>query len=509
MTEREVVVVGGGVGGLVTAIELARGGARVTLLERGSAVGGKMRTVSVEGRPIDVGPTVLTMRWVFDEIFRAAGASLEEFVSLSRADVLARHAWVDTPGQTLDLFHDAEKSADAIGAFAGPREARGYLAFVEHARRVFETVEEPFMLAEKPSIGSALSLAGRLGTSVFSRIDAHRTMHKSLGDFFRDPRLVQLFGRYATYTGSSPFLAPATLNVVAHVEREGVWLVRGGMIELGRALAALAARLGVEIRTNAEVSRIRVASDRVQGVELASGEVLEAKAVVHNGDVGALSSGILGAEVRRAAPAPSDRSLSAMTFACVAETSGFALDRHNVVFSSRYEREFDELFSEGRVPREPTVYVCAQDRGLGDPTPSRERLFLLVNAPADGDRHVYTPQEIRECEARTKTQLSRIGLRLCESSETVVSTPSDFARAFPATGGALYGAATHGMSASFARSGSSTKIRGLFLSGGSVHPGAGVPMVALSGRLAAKKVAADLDSTSRFARTGTLGGIWT
>lgn len=512
MRKNEVVVVGAGVGGLTTAIELARSGASVTVLEKAPAVGGKMRTISVDGRRIDVGPTVLTMRWVFDELFASVGERFESFVELEAAELLARHAWVNDPGTTLDLFQNVERSAEAIGVFAGPREARGYLAFTEHARRIFETVEEPFMRSEKPSVGAALSLAGKLGTSIFSRIDAHRSLAKSLGDFFRDPRLVQLFSRYATYSGSSPFLAPATLNVIAHVEREGVWLVRGGMAKLALALGDLATRLGVSIRTGVDVSKILVSSSGVQGVELASGERVEASHVVHNGDVSALGLGLLGKDVRRAAPAvaPEDRSLSAMTFSFVAKTSGFALDRHNVFFADHYEREFSDIFQRSRVPAEPTVYVCAQDRGFaGESAPERERLFCLVNAPADGDVHTYSNAEIHECEARMLNLLSRAGLSVSESSVAVSSTPSDFARLFPGTGGALYGAATHGMSASFARSGSKTKVRGLYSAGGSVHPGAGVPMVALSGKLAAARVLADLASTSQSGWTGTHGGIWT
>ncbi|MEP7119737.1 MAG: FAD-dependent oxidoreductase, partial [Byssovorax sp.] len=218
MRSERVVVVGGGVGGLVTAALLAHRGLEVVLLERAPAIGGKMRQVHPGGRAVDAGPTVLTMRWVFEEIFAALGTTLDTHVALAPAELLARHAWEGSGGapQRLDLFADLDRSADVIGDFAGPREAAGYRRFCEHARRIYATVEQPFLRSERPTLGSTLSVARGLGVTGLLGIDGHRTLWKSLGEFFRDPRLRQLFGRYATYCGSSPFLAPATLNVIAH-----------------------------------------------------------------------------------------------------------------------------------------------------------------------------------------------------------------------------------------------------------------------------------------------------
>lgn len=513
MLERsKVVVVGGGVGGLVAAIDLARRGYPVSLLERAPYLGGKLRTISVGGKHIDAGPTVMTMRWVFDELFAAAGRKVEDYLSLERAELLARHAWPSRGEGTLDLYADVERSIDAIGRFAGAKEARGYRAYVAYAQRIFETVEQPFLRSQKPSFGSTLQLAAAIGVTAFSRLDAHRTMHKSLRDFFADPRLVQLFGRYATYSGSSPFEAPATLHVIAHVEQSGVWYVRGGMVALARGLEKLALELGVELRTGAAVDRVYLDSGRAAGVELASGERIDASAVVFNGDVGALASGLLGSGVRKAAPAPSvqQRSLSALTFSFVARPRGFELARHNVFFSSDYAAEFRALREERRIPGDATIYLCAQDRDDDrPPSDEAERFFALVNAPADGDKTTLSPSEIATCKDRTLATLERSGLVFEGSSELHATTPGDFERLFPGTGGALYGAATHGMTATFARAGARTKVPGLYLAGGSVHPGAGVPMAATSGRLSAAMVDEDLASIGRSRATGTHGGTWT
>ncbi len=496
-----MVVVGGGVGGLVSAALLAHHGAEVLLLERAPTVGGKMRQVHPSGRSVDAGPTVLTMRWVFDELFAVLGTTLDKHLRLTPADLLARHAWA-TPGdapQRLDLFADIERSAEAIGAFAGPREAEGYRRFCAYARRIYATIEQPFLRSQRPTLTSSFSIARELGAAALFGIDSHRTLWKALGDYFCDPRLRQLFGRYATYCGSSPFLAPATLNVIAHVEREGVWLVEGGMYRVAAALVGLIEAAGGTIRTGAHVEEIVIERGRASGVRLAGGERIAADAVVLNGDAEALARGLFGEVAAKGSVTPKERSLSAITWAMVAETRGFPLVRHNVFFSSNYPGEFRQLFGAGEVPRQPTVYICAQDRDdLGASAGGAERLLVLVNAPAMGDRKPLQPAEVAACETRCFDLLSHSGLHISrDRGASVVTTPTDFERLFPATGGALYGAASHGMTSPFAKAGSRAKVPGLYLTGGSSHPGAGVPMVALSGKLAAESVIADLASIGR------------
>lgn len=497
--------------GLVAALELARQGLDVTLVERADAPGGKMREVQVGGARLDAGPTVFTMRRVFEEIFADAGTSLDRHVTLRPVEILARHAWSD---QTrLDLFPDLERSVAAIGAFAGPAEGRRYLQFSEQARRIYTSLEGPFMRAQRPGPLDLARGMGPRGLGGLLQIKPFVSMWRALGEYFHDPRLRQLFGRYATYVGSSPFLAPATLMLVAHAEREGVWLVDGGMHQLALALARLASERGVQLRHGVAATEIQIAGGRVSGVRLATGESLPAAALVFNGDVSALATGHLGPEVRGAVPAtpPAERSLSALTWALLAPTEGFPLLRHTVFFSDDYAAEFADIFERGRLPTGPTVYLCAQDRDDRDqPLAGPERLLCLVNAPPKGDTHLFDAAEIKQCEERTFALLERCGLRVRRHPDTTrVTSPTDFNRLFPATGGALYGQVSHGWRASFTRPGSRTKLPGLYLAGGSTHPGAGVPMAALSGRLAAACLLTDLASTSRSSRVAMPGGTST
>ncbi|WP_246696964.1 1-hydroxycarotenoid 3,4-desaturase CrtD [Methylobacterium planeticum] len=506
---QRVVVIGAGIGGLVAALRLAAAGLEVTVLERAARPGGKMRAVPVGGRPVEAGPTVFTMRWVFEEVFAEAGASLAERVRLSPAGILARHAW--SAHERLDLFADPDASAAAIAQFAGAAEAEGYRRFCARAAEVYRTLEGPFIRSERPSPLDLGRRVGLWGLGGLWRIRPFATLWGALGDDFRDPRLRQLFGRYATYCGASPFEAPATLMLVAHVEQEGVWYVDGGLSRLAQAVADLAGERGAVLRFDTEAGRILTEGGRVTGVETADGARIPADAVVVNADVSALAAGLFGPEAARVTGPvrAAERSLSAVTFCVSARPEGFPLVRHNVFFSGDYRAEF-EAIRRGGLPPDPTVYLCAQDRDDADAAPGGpERLLCLVNAPARGERPL-TSQEIDRCATTMRARLAACGLALATEPGGVTTTPSGFEALFPATGGALYGRASHGWTATFRRPGARTRLPGLYLAGGSVHPGPGVPMAAQSGRIAADSLLADLGlsraSTRPWAGAATPGG---
>ncbi|MEM9196158.1 MAG: FAD-dependent oxidoreductase, partial [Myxococcota bacterium] len=270
----------------------------------------------------------------------------------------------------------------------------------------------------------------------------------------------------------------------------------------------LARGLGVDFHHETDVHTITLRRGKVVGVMSERGHH-PAEIVVFNGDISALAQGLLGRGAARGnSETPRDgRSLSAVTWAMEAQPEGVELLHHNVFFSANYPAEFDSLLRHGRVPTEPTVYICAQDRAeesLGT-TPELERLLVLVNAPPNGDEpHRWGEAERTQCTIAMANILRRAGLRL-KSEASIQTTPVEFHRLFPATGGALYGPRSKGSRSVLARTGASTRVRGLYLAGGSVHPGAGVPMAALSGRLAAERILEDQGLTGRFRRAATSG----
>ncbi len=517
-----VVVVGAGIGGLVCALLLAQRGLRVQVVEAAATPGGKMRQVLAGGAPVDAGPTVLTMRWIFEHIFQQAGSRLQDHLTLTPLQLLARHAWGgagqgDALRDRLDLHAEHARNVDAIGRFAGPAEARRFDAFCHEARRVYRTLEGPYIRSSRPSLWSMMTGLGPRGLAQLAALGPMSSLWSLLARRFTDSRLQQLFGRYATYCGASPWLAPATLLLVAQVEMDGVWSVHGGMHALAQAVAGLAVQRGVEFSYGTPVTQILVQQGHARGVRLHDGRVLETDAVVFNGDADALAQGLLGADVQRAVPPrrPAERSLSALTCAIKVRSSGFPLVRHNVFFQDGYAEEFRDVFQRGRLPRQGTVYLCAQDRSDEATDPgAAERMLMLVNAPPRGDKAPADLQEIETCEQTSLALLRRCGLTLDPAVEPgsahwVRSTPQDFNRLYPGSGGGLYGTATHGWMTLFRRPGSATRVPGLWLAGGSVHPGPGVPMAAMSGVLAAEALMARLVSTSRWHPVATSGGTST
>lgn len=237
MVEHKVVVVGAGMAGLVSALQLAQQGLSVTVVDKADQVGGKMRQLMPNGVAVDSGPTVFTMRWVFDQIMASVGTRLESELTIQRLDVLARHFWED--GSQLDLYADPQKSVDAVARFAGPEQAKRFVEFCKTTRAVYDALEGPFIRSPSPTMAQMMAGLGPRGLATLASVGPMRSLWESLGKHFTDPRMRQLFARYATYCGSSPWQAPATLMLIAQVEMDGVWAVQGGMHALAQCLQRL------------------------------------------------------------------------------------------------------------------------------------------------------------------------------------------------------------------------------------------------------------------------------
>jgi 1-hydroxycarotenoid 3,4-desaturase len=522
-SSNRIIVIGAGIAGLAAALRLsgfARDmGREVLVLDRHSAPGGKMRTVPSAAGPVDAGPTVLTMRHVFDDLFAQAGTRLEDHISLIPQSILARHWWPD--GSSLDLHANPDASAAAIRNFAGPKAEKEFHAFNKRAAQLYRAFDAPMMQAPEPSLPAVTSHVMR-NPSLISAMAPQSSLAEMLSRQLSDPRLAQLFGRYATYVGGSPYRSPAILALIWQAEAAGVWCVKGGMHNLARAIATLAAQRGVRFHYDAHVSRIEAQAGQVCAVHLQDGTRIAAETVLFNGDPRALATGAVGADVQDvAAPTRSAaRSLSAQVWSFAAKPAGLDLVHHNVFFCKDPKAEFAALEA-GQQPSDPTLYICAEDRGQDTATPPLERFEIIANAPpfqppADCQTQhqdtdpMITPEDFSTCQTRTFQTLARFGLTFQTlPGPEALTTPEGFNRLFPASTGSLYGQSPHGMMAAFQRPTARTTIKGLYLAGGGTHPGAGVPMATLSARHAAAAIMSDLSSTSTSRQTGMRGGIST
>ncbi|MGR3490863.1 MAG: 1-hydroxycarotenoid 3,4-desaturase CrtD [Shimia sp.] len=507
-----VIIVGAGIGGLATAVRLGAAGRSVLVLDRAQAPGGKMRTMPTPVGPVDAGPTVLTMKPVFEELFRAAGTTLDAELTLHPASILARHWWRD--GSTLDLTPDRSENAVAMEAFGGPRARTDYLHFATEAQRLFEAFDAPMMQAAVPS---QLALTSRVlrEPSLIGAMSPLSTLWQKLGRRFADPRLRQLYGRYATYVGGSPFASPAVLSLISHSEALGVWAVEGGMHTLAQTLQRIAKQHGVEFRFGTEAQRIDVQNGRVAAVQSGDGRH-PCDHVVFNGDPRALAHGMLGLGPQRAVdPKPlEERSLSAWVWTFAARPRGPALAHHNVFFGQDPALEFGPIAA-GQMPEDPTLYICAQDRATNiaarNGTPDGpERFEIIMNGAPTDTTQPPSQREIDLCRKRVFGTLAQFGLTFDHAPpDRALTTPWDFAQMFPGSAGSLYGQSPHGMMAAFKRPTAQTRLPGLVLVGGGAHPGAGVPMATLSARHAAAAILGDRTSTSLSRPTATRGGMST
>lgn len=474
-------IIGAGIGGLVAALLLAHRGHAVTLCDPAAQVGGKLRRVLVAGTPQEAGPALLTLRRVFDRVFEDAGTTLDQHLTLTPQKLLGRHIFAD--GSRLDLPVDMQDAEAAIGAFAGNSAIPGWRAFRARARAAFDTLDAAMLGRQRPS---ALSLATEAGVGRLLATGPFTSLWDALGTHFPDPRLRQLFARAAAYVGSSPLQAPATLMLVAEVEQSGGWQVQGGMSRLAEVLADLARAQGAEIRLGTSVAEILVAGGRATGLRLADGEVIRCDHVVCNADPGALAAGRLGPAAARALdPLPvMKRSFSAVTWAMRARLPADAVAQ-TVLHTPDAPGEYNALAYRGRLPAEPTLTLWAQDRPDGAAPPSGpEQLLLMSSAPARGDQGQPDAAAIAALQARAFARLAKAGLAL-EPEAVQVTGPREWEALYPGTGGALYGAAVQGWQATFTRPAARTRLPGLVMAGGGTHPGAGIAMAALSGRLAA------------------------
>lgn len=465
----DVVVVGGGVGGLAASIRLRATGRSVTVLERHDVVGGKLAVRERDGFTFDVGPSLVTMPHLFDDLFRAVGSELADEVEMVRLDPQFTYRWPD--GHELVMRDDG-------------CDEPGWRQFVARGKRIWDVSERTFLAG--PMAGP-LSLMRRMRSPMdLISIDPLRTLHRSAERDFDDPRMVQWAGRYATYSGSSPFRAPATLGCIAHVESAfGCWYPLGGLGAIRQALERIAERAGVEIARGADVTSIITgANGAVSGVRTADGTTVTARTVIANVDAVHLYRDLLPEprrlrRIQRAAPSTSG-------VAVIAGVRGTTpgVTHHNVWFSADDRREFDELDA-GRLATDPTIYGCVSS--VTDPSqapPDHENWFLLVNAPAGA-------QVDDSVADRILAHLATRGVDLRERvlfTETI--TPADLAARYRSTGGAIYGTSSNGRRAAFARPGNRGAVAGLYLVGGSSHPGGGLPLVLTSARIVADMVAA-------------------
>ena len=483
---KRIAVVGAGIGGLVSALKLANDGFEVTVFESSDYPGGKIRTIDSSCGPVNIGPTVLTMLSVFQSFFEEVGENIFDHLELKEQQILARHWWSD--GTEFDLLANKDDAFDEVRRVFGTNSEKQYIKFCKSTEGMFDCFEKPIMRSSSPA---ALAILKEIcnNPKIIPALIPFLTLEKYLKNKFSEPKLQQLFGRYSTYVGGSPLNSPALMALVWQAEARGVWTVKGGISSVARVIEKLAVNRGVEFIYGHRVIEIQKSNSLVNKVCLDDGTCHAADAVVFNGDPRALATGLLGDDLRNIAGKTrnADRSLSANVWGFEANAINKNLVHHNVFFSDKINSEFYEI-EKGQIPSDPTLYICAQDREEANKGQKTERFEIILNAPPLSKRKP-NQEDFEICKSVTLERFKNFGLNFQVDLERKnLTTPRDFSNLFPATEGSLYGQSPDGMMATFQRPKCVTSIANLFLVGGGVHPGAGVPMATLSALLAVEEM---------------------
>ncbi|HEY0426781.1 MAG TPA: phytoene desaturase family protein [Pyrinomonadaceae bacterium] len=484
---KKITIIGAGLGGLAAAIRLAKTGFSVTILEKNENAGGKVNLIEASGYKFDTGASLLTMPHVLRGVFEFAGKRMEDYLEIVAVEPICRYFWPDNT--RLDALTDLQKTEREIERIE-PADAANFRRYLADSKRKYEIAEKTFLsrtLNDLPRLLQPEFVKDLFAISTLKTLDAHNRK------YFSSAKMQQLFNRFATYNGSSPFQTPAAFALIPFVEFGlGAWYVRGGMYEIPRALERLARESGVEFRFEAEVEKILVEKRKAVGVRLKSGDELKADFVVTNADAVETYRNLLPVEnkkIERREP-----SCSGFVLLLGARKKFPQLAHHNIFFSDDYKAEFEQIFKARRPAANPTIYVCAATRTDESQAPAgHENLFVLINAPYTSEATEWH-REAKPYRNLIIKKLEESGLEDLESSidfEQII-TPVDFEKKYRANRGSIYGISSNGLFSAFLRVPNRAKdVENLYFAGGATHPGGGIPLVLLSGKFAAEMVGSE------------------
>jgi phytoene desaturase len=488
-SNKEVIIIGGGLGGLSAAIHLRLAGFAVTIYEANERVGGRASRIDRDGFHFDTGPSLLNYPWVFEQMFERAGRKMSDYVELIAVDPSVTFRWAD--GETLELSSDARKFLAECERLE-PGCAPGVFAFLRESETKYRIAFEKLI---NQNVDHPLKWLGRLSVRELWQTSMHRSLDGELRRYFKNRYLREALGSYGMYLGGSPFNLPGMFSILSYGELAyGLWLPKNGIYALVEAIERLARELGVEIKTNCPVKQIRIGGRRVEGVELPGGEFHPASLIVSNVDVPTTDSELIGFDgMLRQKSKKIKMTPGVVTFYWGVRGKIDNLGHHTIFLPDDYRGAFADLFEHKQIPRNLPFYASvpsATDKTLapeGDTC-----LFVLVPTPLLSEMKETSRDEIiAQVRAQVFAGLAHHGVEFGPERIAVeeIYTPEDWRRRFGLYDGSAFGAAhTLFQLGPFRSRNYSEKIKGLYYTGASTTPGTGMPMVVLSGRLVAERI---------------------
>lgn len=489
MSNKNCAVIGAGLGGLAAAIRIAKKGYHVTVFEKNKTPGGKASQIITNGFRFDTGPSLLTMPFVLQELFSAANENIEDHLDLRRLEIICKYFYSD--GTVLNAYSN---QTDFINeAVRKTKEKKENIEkFFSYSKIIYDLTADLFLFNPIWDLKNLLNGKYLKTLLHLKKIDTMRSMHAAITSFLNDDKMIRLFDRYATYSGSNPFDAPATLNIIAHVENGiGAYINNKGIYSITEALYNLALKVGVNFYFGANVNRILINDRKIVGV-LVESQKLQFDIVVSNSDVNFTYTNLLNEQLSLHSDLimKDQQSSSAIVFYWGVEGIHPELEIHNILFSDDYKKEFEEIFSLHQIPSDPTIYIYISSKfNKSDAPAGKENWFVMINAPYIVDSKYSAPIEALKLIIlkKIKSTLS-IDLSNKIKSETIL-TPAEIEIGTNSYKGSIYGVSSNSKFTAFVRQPNrSRKYKGLYFAGGSAHPGGGIPLVLLSAKITADLV---------------------
>ena len=478
----KVIVIGAGIAGIAAAIRQAVKGHEVAVYEANAYPGGKLSAFRSGDFRFDAGPSLFTMPHYVDELFTLAGKNPKEAFSYEQLETVCRYFYED--GTRINAWANRDKLAEEI-ALKTKDPASAVHQFLDYSARIYAITHAIFLEKSLHRLRSFLNWETLKAVFRFPKIDPFRSMNAANSDFFKDDKTIRFFNRYATYNGSSPYKAPATLNVIPHLEQHfGAYFPKGGMVAITQSLVTLAENLGVKFNYNARVDEILVEDKKVKGIRL-NGENIPADRVISNMDIWFTYRQLLKNEVAPKRILSQERSSSALIFYWGIQAEFPELDLHNIFFSEDYKKEFAAIWEQQAVDVDPTIYINISSKYQTEDAPKgAENWFVMINVPANTGQN--WDKLIAEARKNILQKLSRMLNRdiapLIVTEE--ILDPRSIEQKTASYQGSLYGTSSNNQFAAFLRHANfSSKIKGLYFVGGSVHPGGGIPLALLSAKI--------------------------
>ncbi|KQS35212.1 1-hydroxycarotenoid 3,4-desaturase CrtD [Pedobacter sp. Leaf194] len=478
----KVVVIGAGIAGIASAIRMAVRGFDVQVFEANDYPGGKLSQIEMNGFRFDGGPSLFTMPQYVDELFKLAGKEPKDYFEYEKLDEICRYFYED--GLRLTASSDVEIFANEVGEKTNSSAAE-IKRFLKKSATIYDVTHKVFLERTLHKLKSYLHLDTLKSVFRFGKIDAFRSQHAANESFFKDNRISQLFDRYATYNGSNPFQAPATLNVIPHFEYHfGAFLPKHGMYGIVKSLVKLATDLGVKFHYNKPVEAIVSEQKKITGVKV-NGKLVEASVVISNLDVWFTYKNLLKNFKAPKKLLNQERSSSALIFYWGMKNIYPDLGLHNIIFAENYEAEFNAIWKEKSIYDDPTIYINITSKHIANDAPAgNENWFVMINVPANNGQNwdelidLARQNILKKLNRILKTDISaNIACEQILDPRTIESRTGSYQ-------GSLYGNSSNNQFAAFLRhSNFSPEIKNLYFCGGSVHPGGGIPLALLSAKI--------------------------